>query len=107
MKDLNTVLKEVAVNGNVKFPIKENESILNAPINALSLSVRSSNALQRNGIRTVGDLLYKLELLDKIRGLGVKSKQDVLYGLCAYQYVSLEPKEKQKYLSRLIELNCA
>lgn len=105
MKDLNTVLKTVAVNGTVVYPFIEKESICNMPISSLNLDTRSSNALMRNKIVTIGELLKRIPELDKIRGLGSKSRSNILYELCAFTYTSLDSKKKKKYLMKIIKLN--
>ena len=105
MKNLNTVLKEVSRNGVVRFPILETQSIRSISVENLNLDTRSSNALQRNYIRTIGELLDKANELYKIRGLGTKSKSNILYSLCAFQYNQLNAERKKEYLYKIIEMN--
>lgn len=105
MKDLNTVLTIVAANGVVVYPFIETQTIREASINVLNLGTRAYNALKRNKIDTIGKLLDTIPALDKMRGLGTKSKSNILYELCAFTYASLSNKRKKDYLMRIIELN--
>ena len=60
-------------------------------LEALELSVRSENCLRRAGCRTVRDVMRLVEdegdSLRKIRNLGVKSQQEILEKVEAYQTV--------------------
>jgi len=56
--------------------------LLNTPIDALELTLRSSNCLERDGIKTIGDLTRKTESdLAHIRHLGQKSLSEIKYKL--------------------------
>lgn len=105
MKNLNATLITVANNGVVRFPFIEKESIRNVPVDNLNLDTRSSNALQRHQIKTIGELLDNIEKLNNIRGLGSKSKSNILYNLCAFQYNQLNAEKKIEYLYRITEMN--
>lgn len=104
MKNLNTVLTQIN-SESIKFPIRETANFLQVPITNLDLDNRSLNALSRNGILTVKDLLNNHARLIGLRNFGRKSFNRTMYALCAYQYSQLSETEKQKYLIRLIELN--
>ena len=105
MENLNTVLKVVAENGNVKFPIIERKSFLETDIFSLDLDTRSSNALKRNKLNTVKDVFDNLNAIPKFRGCGAKSINRILYGICSAYYEKLNPEEKEKYLLKIVELN--
>ena len=105
MKKLNTVLKEVSRNGIVKFPINDTQSFRSLPIDNLNLDTRSSNALKRCHIETIGQLLDDIGVLNKIKGLGTKSRSNILYGLCAFQYNQLDMEKKSKYLLKIVKMN--
>ena len=48
-------------------------------IDTIGLSVRSTNALHRAGVHTVGEMLnYSEETLSKIRNLGKKSIEEII-----------------------------
>lgn len=105
MKNLNTVLKEVAYKGNVKFPIKETKVLLSTSIDDLDLDTRSCNALHRVGFETVQEVLNNLEKIHNIRNCGSKSINRILYKICCYYYNTLSESEKKKYLMQIIKLN--
>lgn len=105
MENLNTVLKVVAENGNVKFPIIEKKSFLETDIFTLDLDTRSSNSLKRNGFNTIQEVLDNLDKLPRMRGCGAKSVNRILYGICSAYYGKLNPEEKEKYLLKIVELN--
>lgn len=105
MKTLNAVLTKVAVNGVVRYPFIETETIRNLSVTSLNLDTRSSNALQRNRITTIGELLDKIPEIGKIHGLGTKSKSKIMYELCVFNYASLDDKKKKEYIEKIIKLN--
>lgn len=105
MKNLNIVLTEVARNGMVRFPILETQSLRSIPVSDLNLDTRSSNAIQRNHIQTIGELLDNIGMLKDIRGLGAKSKSNILYSLCAFQYNLLNEERKKEYLNKIVKMN--
>lgn len=105
MKNLNTVLTVVANNGNVKFPVIERKSFLEADILSLNLDTRSENALKRNGYNTVQEVFNNLDKLPEMKGCGAKSVNRILYGICSAYYGKLNPEEKEKYLMEIVELN--
>lgn len=105
--ELDTVLTEVAVDGNVKFRIYETDAMREEPLTVLNMSNRGSNALLRNGYRTIGDLIDNWSKLNIVRGLGTKTVQEIKYALCAYQYMLLDPKKRKEYLADIVRLNVA
>lgn len=105
MKNLNTVLKEVAYNGNVKFPIKETQTLLNTSIDELDLDTRSCNALHRGQYETVRDVLNNLDKIHNLRNCGSKSVNRILYKICCCYYNTLSESEKMKYLMKIVKLN--
>lgn len=105
MENLKLVLKMVADNGNVKFPVTERQSFLQTSIDNLDLDVRSSNALHRAGCKTVEDVINKANHLHRIRSCGSKSINRIMYGIAATYYNQLTETEKNKYLIQLVELN--
>ena len=51
--------------------------MLEQPIQNLDLSVRSYNCLTRAGIYTIRDIIEKIDILPKIRNMGVKSVNEI------------------------------
>ena len=110
MKNLNKVLLQVGEEhkGMVKFPVTENKTFLETPIEELCFDVRSYNVLKRydkGSIKTVKDIIANLSTLHKSRGCGTKTMSRIMYQICQYNYSQLSPKEKEKYLNKIIELN--
>ena len=57
-------------------------------IDAIGLSVRSSNALHRAGVHTVGDMLERTEEdLSQVRNLGKKSLEEILEKIEKYKKI--------------------
>ena len=83
------------MSGPIVVPAKQDniETILNTSIEEMDLSVRSYNCLKRANIHTVGDLTKKTEDdMLKVRNLGKKSLDEVIYKLGTY---GLALKEKE------------
>lgn len=69
------------------------ESILDAQIDILSLSVRSLNCLKRAGVRSVGDMVSMTRSdVMKMKNFGQKSLDEVVERLAAYG-LNLHPEE--------------
>ena len=60
-------------------------------IDTIGLSVRSTNALHRAGVHTVGEMLnYSEETLSKIRNLGKKSIEEIIEKVKEYRRIDEE-----------------
>lgn len=107
MKRLDTVLAVVAVNGNVRFPFTDTKAVREESIEALSLDARSYNGLRRSNVHTIGELLDVIDngTLSRLRNLGRKSINKILYRLCAYQYEKMSKKEQDKFLTEIVKMN--
>lgn len=95
-------------NGQMRFPIYINDKLNATEIEALELSVRSSNCLHRAGYRTIGELVEAIdgrEDLKKIRNCGSKSIDEIMEQLFCYQYGLLDQGQKIQYITRVLELN--
>ena len=94
--------------GKFLFPIYINEKLNETELEALDLSVRSSNCLHRAGFRTIGELVTSIngrEDLMRIRNCGMKSIDEIMEKLFCYQYQQMENGAKIKYINRVLELN--
>lgn len=92
----------------VKYPIFMSQSLMDADLSELELSVRASNSLRRYGFRTIGDLvdgIEKAEDLEKIRNCGKTSILEIMLTLMCYQFMQLDDKGQKKYITRMQELN--
>lgn len=91
-----------------RFPIYMTESLSQTDIDALELSVRSSNCLKRAGIHTIGELcsfVRSTEDLKPIKNCGHTSIAEIMDHLFAYQYVVLKPERRKKFLADVIKRN--
>lgn len=94
--------------GKFLFPIYINEKLHSTELEALELSVRSSNCLHRAGYKTIGDLVESIngsDDLKKIRNCGTKSIDEIMQQLFCYQYLQMGNERKVKYINRVLELN--
>ena len=86
------------------------ERMENTGIEALDLGVRSYNCLKRAGFNTVGELANAIgegEDLKKIRNCGTKSAMEIMEKLFIFQYESLRPERRERYLLEVIMLNAS
>ena len=100
-------LKKIG-DGRLKFPIYLNSKLHETDIEALELSVRSSNCLHRAGFSTIGDLVESIDSFDdlrKIRNCGEKSIKEIMQKLFCYQYSQLDTTKKIKYINKILALN--
>ncbi len=92
--DLFTKLSNV-IDGNILVTpqAEQNKKLMDMTIEEMDLSVRSYNCLKRANIHTLGDLTKKTEDdMLKVRNLGKKSLDEVIYKLESY---GLALKEKE------------
>ena len=88
---------------NVCFPA----SVHQADIGELALSQRSSNALHRAGVSTVGALIRRINegSLTDIRNLGIRSDREIRTKLLIYGFGCLTEREKLAFFRRLAQDN--
>ena len=94
--------------GKLQYPIYINEKLRNTELDALELSVRSSNCLHRAGYTTIGELVEAIESsedLKRIRNCGAKSIDEIMEQLFCYQYSLLDTSQKIKYIQKVLQLN--
>ena len=94
--------------GKLRYPIYINEKLKSTELEALELSVRSSNCLHRAGYKTIGELVESIESsedLKRIRNCGAKSIDEIMEQLFCYQYSQFDTPQKIKYINKVIELN--
>lgn len=94
--------------GKLRYPIYINDKLMETELEALELSVRSSNCLHRAGYRTIGELVEAIESsedLRKIRNCGAKSIDEIMGQLFCYQYSQLANEKKISYINKVLELN--
>ena len=78
-------------------------------IDDIDFSVRSSNALKRSGLMTVGDVIDAIadDKLLHIRNLGRKSYNEIKTRILKFGYDQLSEKEKIAFFLDLVEKNCS
>lgn len=94
--------------GKLRYPIYINEKLRTTELDALELTVRSSNCLHRAGYKTIGELVEAIESsedLKKIRNCGAKSIDEIMEQLFCYQYCQLDTPQKIKYINKVLKLN--
>ena len=92
----------------MKYTVSLTEKITEAEIDELDLCSRSQNALKREGIMTVGNLLEKIVTPDQIgciRQLGEKSRADIFWQLFSFHYTVLPAELRQKYVRECAALD--
>ena len=92
----------------MKYTVSLTEKITGAEIDELDLCSRSQNALKREGIMTVGNLLEKIVTPDQIgciRQLGEKSRADVFWQLFSFHYTVLPAELRKKYVRECAALD--
>ena len=91
-----------------RFPVYQGKIYMDAGIEELELSVRSSNCLRQAGYDTVGSVVDAIsgrsDLL-KIRNMGKRSADEVMLKLFLFTYGNLEASKKKGYLTRVMEMN--
>lgn len=94
--------------GKLRFPMYINTTLMETDLDALELSVRSSNCLHRAGYRTIGELVEAIESredLMRIRNCGVRSIDEIMEQLFCYQYSQIANGRKIAYINKVMELN--
>ena len=71
------------------------------------LSVRSSNALKRAGILTIGEVIDTIDAgaLNSLRNLGTKSRNEIQTKILVFGFEDLTKKEKTEFFEKLVEDN--
>lgn len=94
--------------GKFRFYMNLTNSMKNEPIEALDLSVRSSNSLKRADFHTIGDVAQAVASgreLKGIRNCGAKSVREIMEHLFLYQYNSLTQDRQETFLMEVVIMN--
>ena len=109
--DRSGVVETLAVfGGNIRVGIPLCREFLAVPIENLSLSVRSGNALKRAGIddvRTLSGKVMSGKGLSDIRNLGRISVSEIKTVLLAGAYEMLDDPRRMEFWQKTLELNRA
>ena len=92
---------------NVKVNLGFSKKVCEESIDELMLSVRSSNALKRAGILTIGEVIDTIDAgaLNSLRNLGTKSRNEIQTKILVFGYDDLTEKEKAEFFEKLVEDN--
>ena len=92
---------------NIKTSIAYSKRACETSIDEIEFSVRSSNALKRTGLMTVGDVIDAIadERLLQVRNLGRKSYNEIKTRILKFGYDQLTEKEKLAFFVDLLEKN--
>jgi DNA-directed RNA polymerase alpha subunit len=73
----------------------------------MDFSVRANNALKREGLFTLGEIVDLImgEGLMRIRNLGKKTENEIKTRLLAFGYAQLSDAEKRRFFYDLLEKN--
>ena len=81
--------------GKVQFMFFTQDSVMSKSIDEVDFSVRTYNALKRNDIHTIGDIVYMWDSLTQLRGLGDRSIMEVRARLFALNFNNIIDDEKK------------
>ena len=92
---------------NIAVSVPFSDAVCKTPIEELVLSVRSYNALRRSNIKTLGDLIARLNAgeVKNIRSLGSKSYGEIQTKMLVYGYEQLSDAKKNLFWHNLLEEN--
>ena len=91
-----------------RFPVYILDKYKDMDVEDLELTVRSKNCLKRAGIKTIYDLMTGINCrqdLLKIRNCGANSSREIMESLFLFQYAQLNPEQRDRYISRIVEMN--
>lgn len=91
----------------VQVNVPFSSAALATGLEGMDFSVRSTNALKRAGIGTIGGIVEAVESgeLPRIRNLGVKSYREIQTRLLAFGYDRLSEQGKKRFLRTLLADN--
>lgn len=94
--------------GNFRFPVYVLDRYMDVDIDVLELTERARNCLKRAGIRSIYDLMTKIngrQDLERIRNCGVNSSRIIMEALFLFQYMELKPEQRDWYIKKIVEMN--
>ena len=104
-KKLSQALKEVYIKRNVIIPYNEDE--FEVSVRDLEMSRRSTNALLRTGLKTLGDVIdyCKTHKITDIVNLGVGSGVEIFETILDYCWDQMTTSERTNFLIDTIQRN--
>ena len=97
----------VVFGGSVRVNLPFSSAALATGLEGMDFSVRSTNALKRAEITSIGGIVAAVESgeLPRIRNLGVKSYREIQTRLLAFGYDRLSEAGKKRFLASVLEDN--
>ena len=96
-----------AFGGRVRVSVAYSKKSSDTEIDVMDFSVRANNALKREGLFTLGEIVDLImgEGLMRIRNLGKKTENEIKTRLLAFGYAQLSDAEKRRFFYDLLEKN--
>jgi len=93
--------------GGIHVEIGFSAGSLEMPLDEISFSVRSMNALKRAGMFTVGDVVKILKDGDlmQVRNLGRKSMNEIKTRILDFGFERLPAEHKQEFFETVVRIN--
>ena len=93
--------------GRVRVSIAYSKKSSDTEIDVMDFSVRANNALKREGLFTLGEIVDLImgEGLMRIRNLGKKTENEIKTRLLVFGYAQLSDAEKRRFFYDLLEKN--
>ena len=94
--------------GKFYFPLYASTEMMRTSIDALDMTQRPYNCLKRRGIHTIGGIVSIIEGGDELKNLrncGAKSVREIMEKLFLFQYNSLKPERRDRYLQEVVKMN--
>lgn len=104
-KTISEALKAVFTKRTVQ--IRYTDAKFNVAITTLGMSNRATNALMRNGVRTIADIAnYSMNNdVRNLRGCGKDSMVEIMETILNYAWDHMTEKEKVAFLMNTVNLN--
>lgn len=103
--DYEKVVEKTGVDFNGKLRMQFENFRPGEPVGNLVLKIRSSNALRRCHVETMGDLLEKLPEIGKLHGVGKDTLKDIKKHFVEYWYDQLDEEGKLRFWAYAIANN--
>lgn len=98
-RDFITIMTQTGIDRkNFRFVLRGTQKFDNEDIaDLVPLSTRSANALYRNNIFTVGQLMDSWNLIGSLKNVGKKSVKEIKTGLIAWYYAQLSEEGRKQF----------
>ena len=90
---------------NITFPLIYDKEFEQYSISEMDLSTRSENALRRNKIHSMGDLINNMDSLSKMRNCGRKSEVEIRNKFLETWYENISQEQSSEFWEKFVETN--